>query len=147
MKIDGVGSSLYTMAGIHKVNSSVSGTDGNPTISHINNATGGIASYDFRNMTPRQLQGTMNDLIKSGKMSLDESSALVGMIPTALSKVNYDGQTPTEYEQPSNFIARLQDGIEFAKSRNDVANMESFTKALDALQKLQGIVMGVDIHA
>ncbi len=107
-------------------------------------ATGGL---DFTNMTPRQLQGTMNDLIKSGKMSLNDTSAIVEMVPTALSKVNYDGQVPVAYEQPTNFIARIQDGIEGAKSRSDTINEERLTKALGALQKLQGTAIGVDLHA
>jgi len=121
----------------------------NPSSSSDTATTGATVSgsLDFTNMTPRQLQGTMNDLIKSGKMSLDDSSALVGMVPTALSKVNYDGQAPAAYEQPSNIIARIQDGIEGAKSRGDSANVDSLTKALGALQKLQGSVIGVDLRA
>ena len=35
-------------------------------------------TYDFSNMSLQQLLETMNNLIKAGKMSIDESSALVG---------------------------------------------------------------------
>ncbi|HQO16500.1 MAG TPA: hypothetical protein PLG02_06020 [Methylotenera sp.] len=94
-------------------------------------------TYDFTNMTPQQLQQTMNDLIKSGKLSLDESGPLIVMIPTALSKVQYDGAPPTAYYQPTNILANLELGIEGAKSRNDNANVESLTKALDALKRIQ----------
>ena len=94
--------------------------------------------YDFTNMTPETMQSTMNSLIKSGKMSFDESSSLVVTIPTALSKVNYDGQAPQAYTQPTNFIDLLQKGIAAANARSDSASVKSLTSALSALQRLQG---------
>lgn len=102
---------------------------------------------DFTNITPQKFQSTMNALIKSGKLSLDETSPLVVMVPTALSKVAYDGQAPTAYAQPNNFISMIQNGIDGAKSRNDTANVQSLTVALHALQKLQGTSLGIDTHA
>ena len=98
----------------------------------------GGGNYDFTNMTPETMQSTMNSLIRSGKMSLDESSALVTTIPTALSKVNYDGQAPQAYTQPTNFINLLQNGIAAANARSDSASVKNLTSALSALQKLQG---------
>lgn len=142
-------SNVYS-AQAHNSNSRIYQPNSNNATISSNTTAAGLTvsgSLDFTYMTPRQLQGTMNDLIKSGKMSLDDSSALVGMVPTALSKVNYDGQAPAAYEQPSNIIARIQDGIEGAKSRGDSANVDSLTKALGALQKLQGSVIGVDLRA
>ncbi len=96
-----------------------------------------IEAFDFTNMTPQQMQNTINGLIKSGKMSLDESAPLVGMIPTALSAVNDNGQTPAAFRQPMNFIAGLEDSITGALSRNDTATAAFFKTALTALQRLQ----------
>jgi hypothetical protein len=95
-------------------------------------------TYDFTNMTPQQMQQAMNDLIRLGKLSLDDSSQLIGLIPTALAKVQYDGQPPAAYYQPTNFLASLALGIEGEKSRNDTENVERITKALNALERLQG---------
>lgn len=143
---------INTISNAHVVQEYNSTNQSNPNNKSSNDNTTAIGltvsgSLDFTNMTPRQLQGTINNLIKSGKLSLDDSSALVGMVPTALSKVHYDGHAPTAYEQPSNIIARIQDGIEGARSRGDTANVDSLMKALGALQKLQGSVIGVDLRA
>lgn len=96
-----------------------------------------IEAFDFTTMTPQQMQSTINGLIKSGKMSLDESAPLVGMIPTALSAINYNGQTPEAFRQPMNFIAGLEDSITGALSRNDSATAAFFKTGLTALQRLQ----------
>ena len=105
--------------------------------SQVNNVSSQNAIYDFTNITPENMASTMNGLIKSGKLSFDDSSALVTMIPTALSKVNYDGQAPQATTQPTNFIALLQEGVNAANARGDASNAKFFTNALDALQKLQ----------
>jgi|GEM_PF-3375447 len=39
-------------------------------------------SYDFTHMSPEHLLSTINELIKSGQMSLDETSALIFLIPS-----------------------------------------------------------------
>lgn len=109
----------------HNVSGSSDGASTGPVTS---------ANLDFTNMTPRDLNSKLGSLVTNGKITFDDSGILIVMIPTPLSKVNYDGKIPETYDQPMNFMARLQDGIEFAKSRNDVANVETFTKALSALQ-------------
>jgi hypothetical protein len=95
-------------------------------------------NYDFTQMTPQQMQSTMNKLIQSGKLSLDASTALIGLIPTPLSKPIYDGQTPATYSQPMNFIAALQSGLGGAQMRGDEGGAAAISKALTALQNLQG---------
>jgi hypothetical protein len=88
-------------------------------------------------MTPNQLLSTVNNLIKSGKMSLDESSPLVPMMgPSTLTRVPgaVGGLDPAN--QPMNFIATLQSGIAGAKWRGDTAEVTFLTTGLNALQKL-----------
>lgn len=100
-----------------------------------------IAKYDFTSMTPQQMQSTMNGLIRSGRMSLADSTALSGMIPTPLSKVNYDGNYPDSYYQPHNFIANLQQNL---KEANDEKTIASVKATLAVVQHLQGSLASID---
>ena len=43
-------------------------------------------TLDFSNIRPDEILGTVNSLIKSGKMSLDESTSLMGLVPLSLRK-------------------------------------------------------------
>lgn len=114
-------------------------------------AAGGVSTYDFTNMSPAQMQDTMNSLIRSGKMSFDDSSSLVGMIPTALAWAG--GGTPSAAQlssarnTPMDFLATLKAGIAGAQSRGDTHNAETLTRTLQVLQSLQGTPSGVDIVA
>lgn len=92
---------------------------------------------DFTNMTPRTMFETMNKFIREGKMTLDESTAIMGMIPTPLSKVNYDGNMPESYDQPWNFFAKIQEGIKGALSRNEKASADSLQQTYDILMRHQ----------
>lgn len=96
-------------------------------------------TYDFTNMSPKQMLGAVNDLIKSGKMSLDESSSLVGMIGNLpLNKATNATYTADISSQPVDFFAKLQQLIAFDKSINNTAGIEYANKALSALERLQG---------
>lgn len=100
------------------------------------------ARYDFSSMTPQRMLQAMNDLIKSGELSFDESSPLVIMIPTALAKVQYDGRPPDAYCQPKNFMALLTSAIAAAASRSDKASVAYFSNSLRALERIQGTNWG-----
>jgi hypothetical protein len=114
-------------------------------------AASGVSTYDFTNMSPAQMQDTMNGLIRSGRMSFDDSSSLVGMIPTALAWAG--GGTPSAAQldsarnTPMDFLATLQAGIAGAQSRGDTHNAETLTRTLEVLQSLQGTPSGVDLVA
>jgi hypothetical protein len=114
-------------------------------------AAGRVSTYDFTSMSPVQMQNTMNGLIRSGKMSFDDSSSLVGTIPTALAWAG--GGTPSAAQldsarnTPMDFLATLQAGIAGARSRGDTHNAEMLTRALEVLQSLQGTPSGVDVVA
>ncbi|AYH15223.1 hypothetical protein GMW39_03635 [Pectobacterium parmentieri] len=107
----------------------------------VNNAPASSAKtkqYDFTNMTPQELNETVNSLIQSGQMDLDESTSLLGfMAPTALSKVVYDGTAPVSSRQPMNVFSKIQEGIDGALSRNEKASAESLQRAADALLRFQ----------
>lgn len=94
--------------------------------------------YDFTNMTPRVLKETVNGLIRSGKMDLDDTSSLLGMMPaTPLSKVNYDGTAPAGADTPVNFFTKLQSAIEATLSRNETVSAASLQRAANALARFQ----------
>jgi hypothetical protein len=106
-----------------------------------------VNSYDFTNMTPRQMHSAMNDLIRRGEMSLDDSSGLVSMIPTALSSIEGNGRDPSSYDAPMDYIATLQTAIASAFSRGETSNAANLTKTLQTLRSLQGQAFSVDVIA
>ena len=103
-----------------------------------NSETGSGDTYDFSNMSPQQLLQTMNELIKSGKLSVDETSALIGLIPSAVSKVQYDGEMPAAYYEPTNFFAKLQQAMAYDKYSHNDQGVIYDQKALAALERFQG---------
>lgn len=107
----------------------------------------GVKNYDFSNMSPREAKEAMNNLIRSGQMSFDESTSLVGMIPSELSKVNYDGNMPDSFDQPWNFFTKIQEGIEGALLRNEGGTAERLQRTSDALMRFQGKPAKIDIQA
>ncbi|GKW10020.1 MULTISPECIES: hypothetical protein [Pectobacterium] len=117
----------------------------------VNRTSGSISEvkkYDFTNMTPQELNETVNSLIQNGQMDLDESSSLLGfMAPTALSKVVYDGTAPASPRQPMNVFSKIQEGIDGALSRNEKASAEGLQRAADALLRFQDKVVKVTSFA
>jgi len=103
-------------------------------------------ALDFTSMSRSVLRDTVNSLIKSGKLSLDDTTGLVGIMGPA---VPVDGSAPPAgYESQSiNAFAALKAGIEGARSRNDPQNEAVLMRAFSALQRLQGTVVGLDVKA
>ena len=118
----------------------------------VANAGAGIATYDFSSMSPAQMRSTVNDLIRSGKMTLDESGPLLGMMsPPALRWAGSGSASADEDNrmdnQPIDAFATLRAGITGAQSRGDRRNVEALGQTLDALLRLQGTTASVDIRA
>ena len=91
---------------------------------------------DFTNMTRHELKNWINDQIKSGKMSLDDSTVFVGL---TLNGVRTDDMTlgsADENQTRFNYMQILSAGIEGAKSRHasdtDINRLET---ALLAMQQ------------
>jgi hypothetical protein len=99
-----------------------------------------LEKYDFSNMTPQALHETMSALFQSGQVSFDETLSFLGLIPSPLDKVNYDGKVPTSYYQPVNFFAQIQERIEGALSRSEKQSAERLQQAADTLRRIQGQV-------
>jgi hypothetical protein len=118
----------------------------------VANAGTGVSTYDFSSMSPAQMRSTVNDLIRSGKMTLDESGPLLGMMSPPASRWAGSGSPSADEanrmdNQPIDAFATLQAGITGAQSRGDRRNVEVLGRTLDALLRLQGTTASVDIRA
>lgn len=97
-------------------------------------------TYDFRNITPNNMLIAVNGLIKSGQMTVDESSSLVrflipdSTVPTNTSNsINSDSLDP-----PVNFYAKLGQMIAFNKYIHNESAVVYGQKALAVLDRFQG---------
>lgn len=90
-------------------------------------------TYDFSNMSPEHLLGTINDLIKSGKMSLDETSSLIALIPSS----TLNNGNPEAFYTPTNFYKSLQDLMGYSKATQNQPAVEYAEKAIAALKRFQ----------
>jgi len=95
------------------------------------------AKADFTRMTRKQMFDWVNQQIKSGKMTLDESTPFITM--TVRSDANgqpVDVDTDTE---PMNFINSARGAIDGARWRNDAADVQYWSKALESMLKHQRV--------
>jgi hypothetical protein len=102
-------------------------------------------TYDFSNITPKALRETVNGLIRSGQLNLDETSSLLGMM--APTQIGTDGSFTTTSDSPVDVFAKIQAGIEGALSRNDIQIEEYLQRAADALLRYQGQTAKIYIQA
>lgn len=98
-----------------------------------------VETYDFTNMTPREIHDAMSKLMRNGQMDLDQSTPLLSLTSSLspLSRVNYDGTAPYS-DAPINVFAALQQNFDAEMSRNETANAGYIKKTMDALTQLQG---------
>jgi hypothetical protein len=100
--------------------------------------TSGAGKYDFTNISRNELLETVNGLIGSGHLTLDDTSSLLGMMGSSpLQKVNYDGKPLEGGDIPMNVFARIQEGIEGARSRNETSSIAGLQRAAEALAQFQ----------
>lgn len=106
--------------------------------------TAGLKQVDFTNMTRQGLFDWMNAQIRSGEMSLDESSAFLGMtlkMPVGGATAGLDAQEKLD------FMQLAQAGIDWARQRNETSQMQALQNAMRIMQHHQGDSIGVDVHA
>jgi hypothetical protein len=117
-------------------------TTPNPS-SVTDSSTPGVSSYDFTSMTSGDLQSTINTLVKSGKLSLKDSSPLVTI-------AGFAGGGSAAADRPINVFSALQAGIGYKQTiQADDPNsgIQNWKNALATLQGLQGTASGVDTYA
>ena len=92
---------------------------------------------DFTSMTRQDLFDWMNGQIRSGNMSLDESTAFLGMTM----KVDVATGQPVDMATDGtriNFVEKARAGIDGALSRNDPDLAKRLQLAVATMQKLLG---------
>ncbi|HMO46219.1 MAG TPA: hypothetical protein PKB14_09335 [Rubrivivax sp.] len=108
--------------------------------------TPAVKQADFTNMTRREMFDWMNDQIRSGEMSLDESSPFLGMTM----KISVATGQPVDISTDAtriNFIEKAHLGIEAARSRNDPDLAQRLRTAIEVMRRQQGQALGIDARA
>lgn len=109
-------------------------TPGDATQTNENGST----SPDFTSMTRKELFDWMNNKITSGEMSLDDSTAFLGMtvrIPVGSSP----GTAITlDDRERVDFVQKAQDGLAGATYRHDQMSRKMLTTALSIMHNYQG---------
>lgn len=98
---------------------------------------------DFTSMTRKEMFDWMNDQIRSGKMSFDESSPFLGMTM----KISVATGQPVDMATDTtriNFVEKARSGIEGARSNNDPDLAKKLQVAIDIMRKHQGLALGVN---
>lgn len=90
------------------------------------------ASPDFSNMSRKDLFDWMNTQIKNGNMSLDDSSGFLGL--TLNMPVNGNNASPSNQEKV-NFFELVQGGMQWARQRNDEAQLKTLQTTLSIMQR------------
>lgn len=144
MNVSQTNSYLYASSLQKTANSSSAASSNNPEISTSDSTDGGVKKYDFTNISRGELLDTVNNLIKSGQMSLDESTPLVMFMGP---KIGLDGSNIDASSEKVDVFSMLKQSIAFNNSIGNTTASTYDTKALNFLQKLQGNIFGLDIKA
>jgi hypothetical protein len=105
----------------------------------------GVEAVDFTHMTRKQLFDWMNDQIKSGKMTFEQSAPFLGMtLKIAASGDPVDMSTDNTIQD---FMATARRGIEGARWRNDEQAATRLEEALAVMQREQGKIRKIDVTA
>ena len=91
---------------------------------------------DFTNMTRQEMFNWMNSQIRSGKMTLDESSPLLIMTMKISVETGQSVDMATDSTR-INFIERARSGIDGALSLNDQELADRLQTVLEIMQKNQ----------
>jgi hypothetical protein len=105
----------------------------------------GAKPLDFTSMTRQEMRDWVNDQIRSGKMSLHDSTPFVAM--TLKMPVGGGTEIPAGDRERINFMDRARSGIEGALWRNDPEQATRLRAALEILRKNQGQPFGVQSRA
>lgn len=98
-----------------------------------------VRQADFTSMTRQEMFDWMNDQIRSGKMSLDESSPFLGMTM----KISAATGQPVDMATDStriDFMAKARLGVEGARSRNDQDLVKKLQFAMEVMSRQQRLV-------
>lgn len=105
-----------------------------------------VERINFNSMTRQEMRDWVNGQIRSGKMSLDESSPLMAMTMQISVATGQPTDSATD-TTPIDFVEKARQGVEGALSRNDAEAAKRLQLAIEIMLKRQGEVIGVDARA
>lgn len=147
-------SPLVAQTGTARTDPSAQAADGQAAgTGDTTTSSAGIGRYDFSSMSPAQMRDTVNRLIRSGDLNLDETGSLLSIMAPPSARLRVDGAQVSAAEAeridntPVDAFAILREGIAGARWRNDSASEAALTRTIAALQRVQGAVSSVDIRA
>lgn len=111
---------------------------------NVSNDSSGTKKFDFTQISRGDLLQSVNSLIKSGEMSLDESSSLVLLMGPKLN-INGEISQNTSSNEIINVFDELNKSIAFNQSIGNDAGTLYDIKALNALMHLQGKTSSIDL--
>ena len=102
-------------------------------VKHASQSSNEESNVDFRNMSRDDLKEWLNEEIKAGNMTLDESRPFMHMT------LNLNAQTlePTKGSEPVNFMEMAKSVAEFHRSIGNNDSADGFDRALDIMRKEQ----------
>lgn len=108
--------------------------------SHIDD----VRHADFASMTRQEMRDWVNNQLRSGEMSLDDSRPFMAMTM----KIRVDSGSGGELSPGSDgnrydFTRKVREGIHDAKSRNDETSLKMLESALQTIQRYQGQPIGI----
>jgi hypothetical protein len=148
MNISGANAYAYLQdaSSVKRTNAGTTSSAGSAPDASSNSAgqasEGSIQTIDFTHITRAGLADWVNAQIKSGRMSLQDSSTFVSM--TVKIPVN-GGYTGLDSQESVNFMQLAQSGMTWAQQNNDPEMLKHLQTALGVMQANQGQTAGVDL--
>jgi hypothetical protein len=109
--------------------------------------SGGIKRADFSSMTRKELLDWVNGQIKSGQMTLDESTTFVSMTVSIPVDAVQGQSMGIDDREKVDFLAKAQQGIGGAIANHDDQLLARLQSAIRTMQQHQGDAVGVDMQA
>lgn len=111
------------------------------------NATAGNpAAVDFTRMTRQEMFDWVNEQIRGGAMSLDESTPFIGMTLKISVETGQSVDLATDTERVD-FIEKARRGIEGALWRRNYDEADRLRGAVATMERLQDAAPGIDLIA
>jgi hypothetical protein len=118
----------------------------------------GVSTYDFTNLTPKQLDSIIPGLVKSGKIDAQQALQL-SLVGAPIGNVGPNGgfvplssaQKAAYANQPVNYIQNISSQLAYLQQSGYASNPQYGYAALQTLgatlQNLQGTTSGVNVTA
>lgn len=105
----------------------------------------GARQVDFASMTRQEMRDWVNNRIRSGEMSLDDSRPFMAMTMKVPVNGGVSGELPPDGDREHiDFMQRVRAGIEGALSRNDQTTLKMLESAMQIMNQVQSQTIGIN---